>query len=41
MGAARGLGLKLVDHAIDAVRSGRQKALESAMARYSDHAGSG
>jgi hypothetical protein len=32
MGAARGLGLKLVDHAIDAVRSGRQKALESAMA---------
>jgi hypothetical protein len=32
MGAARGLGLKLVDRAIDAVRTGRQKAVEGAMA---------
>jgi hypothetical protein len=32
MGAARGAGLKLVDRAIDAVRSGRQKAIEGAMA---------
>jgi hypothetical protein len=31
MGAARGLGLKLVDHAIDAVRTGRQKEIEAAM----------
>ena len=32
MGAARGAGLKLVDRAIDAVRSGRQKEIEGAMA---------
>ncbi len=32
MGAARGVGLKLVDKAIDAVRSGRQKAIEGTMA---------
>lgn len=32
MGAARGVGLKLVDKAIDAVRSGRQKEIEGAMA---------
>jgi len=32
MGAARGAGLKLVDHAIEAVRTGRQKAIEGAMA---------
>lgn len=31
MGAARGVGLKLVDKAIDAVRSGRQKDIEAAM----------
>jgi hypothetical protein len=31
MGAARGLGLKLVDRAIDAVRTGRQKAIEGAI----------
>ena len=31
MGAARGVGLKLVDRAIDAVRSGRQKDIEAAM----------
>jgi hypothetical protein len=32
MGAARGAGLKLVDKAVDAVRAGRQKEIESAMA---------
>lgn len=31
MGAARGAGLKLVDRAIDAIRSGRQKEIEGAM----------
>lgn len=31
MGAARGVGLKLVDKAIDAVRTGRQKEIEAAM----------
>lgn len=32
MGAARGAGLKLLDKAIDAVKSGRQKEIEGAMA---------